>query len=90
LPPVYDQEELSHERPVAGADVGAVVGVRGPVSDGAAGATLTKLEQAVKRAHTAYDRAERNAWERQRAEAAAAEAGESPADEPAEDLAHTA
>ena len=49
-------------------------------------ASLTKLEQAVKRAHTAYDKAERDASERQRAEAAAAEAGESPADEPAEDL----
>jgi hypothetical protein len=53
-------------------------------------ATLTKLEQAVKRAHAAYDRAERDARERQRAEAAAAEASESPADEPAEDLADIA
>jgi hypothetical protein len=32
--------------------------------------SLTKLEQAVKRAHTAYDRAERAARERQRAQAA--------------------
>jgi hypothetical protein len=32
-------------------------------------ASLTKLEQAVKRAHTAYDRAERAARERQRAQA---------------------
>jgi hypothetical protein len=53
-------------------------------------ATLTKLEQAVKRAHTAYDRAERNAWECQRAESAAPEAGESAAEEPAEDPADTA
>jgi hypothetical protein len=53
-------------------------------------ASLTKLEQAVKRAHAAYDRAERNAWERQRAEAAGPEAGESAAGEPAEDLADTA
>ena len=49
-------------------------------------ATLTKLEQAVKRAHTAYDRAERNAGKRQRAEAAVPEPGESRADQPAEDL----
>ena len=33
-------------------------------------ASLTKLEQAVKRAHAAYDKAERNARERQRAQAA--------------------
>jgi hypothetical protein len=33
-------------------------------------ASLTKLEQAVKRAHAAYDRAERAARERQRAQAA--------------------
>jgi hypothetical protein len=31
-------------------------------------ASLTKLEQAVKRAHTAYDKAERNARDRQQAE----------------------
>jgi hypothetical protein len=53
-------------------------------------ASLTKLEQAVKRAHAAYDKAERSACEHQRAEAAAAEAGESPADEPAQDLADAA
>ena len=33
-------------------------------------ATLTKLEQAVKRAHAAYDRVERAARERERAHAA--------------------
>jgi hypothetical protein len=32
--------------------------------------SLTKLEQAVKRAHAAYDRAERAARERERAQAA--------------------
>jgi hypothetical protein len=42
-------------------------------------ASLTKLEQAVKRAHAAYDKAERDA--RERADAATAGTGESPVDD---------
>jgi hypothetical protein len=41
-------------------------------------ASLTKLEQAVKRAHAAYDKAERDARKRQRPETATAGMGESP------------
>ncbi len=39
-------------------------------------ASLTKLEQAVKRAHVAYEKAESEARERQRAEAATAATGD--------------
>jgi hypothetical protein len=54
-------------------------------------ASLTKLEQAVKRAHAAYDKAERAAHEQQRAEAATDATEESPVDgEFDEDLADAA
>ena len=51
-------------------------------------ASLTKLEQAVKRAHTAYDKAETAAREQQRAERQPVEPGadDGIADEPDEDL----
>jgi predicted ribosome quality control (RQC) complex YloA/Tae2 family protein len=56
-------------------------------------ASLTKLEQAVKRAHSAYDKAETAAREQDRAERQAVEAtpDERPVDEQlAEDLADVA
>ena len=54
-------------------------------------ASLAKLEEAVKRAHAAYDRAERAAREPQRAEAATDATDESPVDDEFdEDLADAA
>ena len=54
-------------------------------------ASLTKLEQAVKRAHGAYEKTEAAEREAQRHEAAAAEAHDAAVDdEPGEDLADAA
>ena len=44
-------------------------------------ASLTKLEQAVKRAHTAYDKAEHAQRERQHAQVSPADTGDAPIDE---------
>ncbi len=52
-------------------------------------ASLTKLEQAVKRAHTAYEKAERA--HRQQQHAAAADTGDAPVDdEPGDDITEAA
>jgi len=48
-------------------------------------ASLTKLEQAVQRAHTAYDKAERAHREPRHAEAPAVDTGDRPVDDELDD-----
>jgi hypothetical protein len=52
--------------------------------------SLNKLKQAVKRAHTAHEKAERAHREQQHAQAAPAGEGDAAVDEPGEDLAEAA